>query len=139
VTPLSDCNGAAGYGPSFGTYEKSKVESQKHKDDANIHYQSFPESISEETEIYTDYDGYHRHHIKHYSYPSIHFGSRSWGRLSWSPLSSAVLLWAGPDDPRRGADRPARSRRSRAGRRSDVDGKIGVSEGAHSLTRPLQD
>jgi hypothetical protein len=51
VTPLSDCNGAAGCGPSFGTYEKSKVESQKHKDDANIHYQSFPESISEETEI----------------------------------------------------------------------------------------
>ena len=29
--------------------------------------------FSEEHEIYTDYDGCHRHHVKHYSYLSAHF------------------------------------------------------------------
>jgi hypothetical protein len=36
-------------------HEKSKVESSEHQDDANIHDQPFPESVSEEHEIYTDY------------------------------------------------------------------------------------
>jgi hypothetical protein len=34
---------------------------------ANIHYQPFPESVSEEHEIYTDYNGCHRHHVKHHT------------------------------------------------------------------------
>jgi hypothetical protein len=36
--------------------EESQVESCEHQDDANIRCQSFPESVSEEREIYTDYD-----------------------------------------------------------------------------------
>jgi hypothetical protein len=55
------------------TPEESKVESSEHQDNANIHYQPFPESVSEEHEIYTDYDGDHRHHVKHDSYLSAHF------------------------------------------------------------------
>jgi hypothetical protein len=57
--------------------EKSKVESCEHQDDANIHCQPFPEMVSEEHNIYTDYDGYHRHHVKHYSYLSAHFSQPS--------------------------------------------------------------
>ena len=55
------------------TPEEFKVESSEHQDNANIHYQPFPESVSEEHEIYTDYDGDHRHHVKHDSYLSAHF------------------------------------------------------------------
>jgi hypothetical protein len=33
--------------------------------------------VSEEHNIYTDYDGYHRHHVKHYSYLSAHFSQPS--------------------------------------------------------------
>jgi hypothetical protein len=36
------------------TPEESQVESYEHQDNANIHYQPFPKSISEEPEIYTD-------------------------------------------------------------------------------------
>jgi hypothetical protein len=39
--------------------EESQVESREHQDDANVHYQPFPESVSEERDIQTDYDGYH--------------------------------------------------------------------------------
>jgi hypothetical protein len=56
-------------------HKESQVESSEHQDYANIHYQPLPESISEEHEIYTDYNGCHRHHVKHYSYPSVHFGT----------------------------------------------------------------
>lgn len=45
--------------------EESQVESYEDQDDANIHYQPFPESISEEHEIYSDYKGCHRHRVKH--------------------------------------------------------------------------
>jgi hypothetical protein len=55
------------------TSEESKVESSEHQDNSNIHYQPFPESVSEEHEIYADYDGDHRHHVKHDSYLSAHF------------------------------------------------------------------
>jgi len=58
-------------------HEESQVESSEHQNDANIHYQPFPESVSEEHEIYTDYNGCHRHHVKHYSYPSVHFSTTS--------------------------------------------------------------
>jgi hypothetical protein len=55
------------------TPEKSQVESCEHQDNANIHYQSFPESVSEEHGIYADYNGCHRHHVKHDSHLSVHF------------------------------------------------------------------
>jgi hypothetical protein len=52
--------------------EESQVESCEHQDNANIHCQPFPESVFEEHEIYTNYDGCHRHHVKHDSYLSVH-------------------------------------------------------------------
>jgi hypothetical protein len=55
------------------TPEESQVESCEHHDNANIRHQPFPESVSEEREIYTDCDGCHGHRVKHASYPSIHF------------------------------------------------------------------
>ena len=54
------------------TPEKPQVESRKHQDDTDIHYQPFPELVSEELEIYADYDGHHRHHAKHDSHLSAH-------------------------------------------------------------------
>src|SRR5262249_35402409 len=56
---------------------ESQVESCEHQDNANIHHQPFPEpeSVSEEHEIYTDYNGCHRHHVKHDSYLSDHFST----------------------------------------------------------------
>ena len=59
--------------PCSWTPEESKVESCEHQDNANIHCEPFPKSVSEEREIYTDYDGHHRHHISHDSYLSAHF------------------------------------------------------------------
>jgi hypothetical protein len=44
--------------------EESQIKSCEHQDNANIRRQPFPESVSEEREIYTDYDGYHCHHVK---------------------------------------------------------------------------
>jgi len=59
--------------PCSWTPEESKVEGYEDQDNANIHCQPFPESVSEERDIYADYDGYHRHHVKHDSYLSTHF------------------------------------------------------------------
>jgi hypothetical protein len=48
--------------------QESEVERREHEDDSNIHRQPFPESVSEEHDIYTDYDGCHRQHVKRDSY-----------------------------------------------------------------------
>jgi hypothetical protein len=61
------------FAPCSWTPEESQIESCEHQDNANIHCQPFPKSVSEEHEIYTDYDGYHRHHVKHDSYLFAHF------------------------------------------------------------------
>jgi hypothetical protein len=61
------------YAPCSRTPEESQVEGSEHQDNANIRCQPLPESVSEEHEIYTDYDGCHRHHVKHGSYLSAHF------------------------------------------------------------------
>jgi hypothetical protein len=61
--------------PCSWTPQESQVESCEHQDDSNIHCQPFPESVSEEHEIYTDYDGCHRHRVKHDSYLSAHFSA----------------------------------------------------------------
>jgi len=53
--------------------EESHIESSEHQDNANIHCQPFPESVSEEHEIYSDYDGCHRHPVKNDSYLFAHF------------------------------------------------------------------
>jgi hypothetical protein len=59
--------------PRSWTPEESQVESNEHQDNADIHCQPLPELVSEEHEIHADYDGHHRHHVKHDSYPSAHF------------------------------------------------------------------
>jgi hypothetical protein len=56
-------------------HEESHVETSEHQDNTNVHHQPFPESVSEEHEIHTDYNGSHRHHVKHYSYSSVHFST----------------------------------------------------------------
>jgi hypothetical protein len=61
--------------------EESEVECCEHQDNANIHYQPFPESLSEEREIYTHYNGCHRQHVNHGSYLSAHFSKTS--TLAW--------------------------------------------------------
>src|ERR1700730_17749852 len=61
--------------PCSWTPEESQVECCEHQDNANIHCQPFPESVSEEHNIYSDDDGCHRHHVEHDSYLSAHFSS----------------------------------------------------------------
>ena len=73
-----DHHGTNGYArgamaPCSWTTEEYQVKSSEHQDNANIHCQPFPESVSEEHEIYTDYDACHHHHVKHDSYLSAHF------------------------------------------------------------------
>jgi len=53
--------------------EESQIESREHQDNANVRYQPFPESVSEERDIQTNYDGYHCHHVKRDSDLSAHF------------------------------------------------------------------
>ncbi|MGB8243229.1 MAG: hypothetical protein WCF76_04945 [Pseudolabrys sp.] len=72
--------------------EKSPVESREHQDNANIHCQPFPEVVSKESEIHTDYDGYHHHHVNHYSYLSA--------RFSHAGADSSVLQTFGDPAPR---------------------------------------
>jgi hypothetical protein len=59
--------------PFSWTSEESYVESCEHQDNGNIHCQPFPKSVLEEHEIYSDYNGRHRHHVQHDSYLSAHF------------------------------------------------------------------
>jgi hypothetical protein len=47
--------------------EESPVESHEHQDNANIHDQPFPESVSEERNIYTDNNGCHHRRVKYMS------------------------------------------------------------------------
>jgi hypothetical protein len=63
--------------PCSWTPQESQVERYEHQDDPNIHRQPFPESVSEEREIYADYDGCHRYHVKRDSYLSTHFSPGS--------------------------------------------------------------
>jgi hypothetical protein len=58
-------------------FEESQVEGREYQNDANIHHQPFPESVSEEHDIRPDDNGYHRGDVKHGSQLSRHFiGSR---------------------------------------------------------------
>jgi hypothetical protein len=45
--------------------EEFQVERSKDQDNANIHHQPFPESMSEEHDVYSDYNGCHGHHVKY--------------------------------------------------------------------------
>ena len=79
------------YGQSCSwTPQESEVEGYEDQDNANIHGQPFPESVSEEREIYTDDNGYHRHHVNHLSYLSAHFSLL----LEWDALAESVKEFA---------------------------------------------
>jgi len=54
------------------TPEESEVESGEYQDNADIHGKPFPESVSEEQNIYTDYNDCHRHHVKYDSNLAAH-------------------------------------------------------------------
>jgi hypothetical protein len=54
--------------------EESQIKSCEYQHDADIHDQPFPKSVSEEPEIYPDYDGCHRQHVKNCDDLSVHVG-----------------------------------------------------------------
>jgi hypothetical protein len=83
--------------PRSWTAQESEVESYEHQDDTNIHGQPFPEPVSEEQDIYSDYDGYHRHHVKHDGYLSAHFSP--W--FNRNKGSYELSLWAAQSRARR--------------------------------------
>jgi hypothetical protein len=58
--------------PVQWTPQRCQGEGCEDQDDSNIHCQPFPEPVSEEHNIYTDDDGYHRDRVKHVSYLSAH-------------------------------------------------------------------
>jgi hypothetical protein len=66
-------DGLTDHAPCSWTSQESQVDRSEHQDDSNIHHQAFPESVSEEREIYTNYEGCHRQHVKRDSYLSAHF------------------------------------------------------------------
>ncbi|MGA2089734.1 MAG: hypothetical protein ABSG66_12545, partial [Stellaceae bacterium] len=80
--------------PRSWTPQESEVERREHQDDSNIHCQPFPESVSEEHEIYTDYDGCHRHHVKHHSYLSAHFRSSLVLKIAPHAIAIATIFRA---------------------------------------------
>jgi hypothetical protein len=67
--PERECNAF----PSSSTLEESQVEGCEYQDNSYIHYQLFPEPVSEEQEIYTEYDGSQQQYVKHDSCRSFHF------------------------------------------------------------------
>ena len=75
--------------------EESQVESSEYQDDADIHHSSSPESVSEERDIHTDYNGCHHDTVKHASYVFVHFSTL---RLRRCPI---FLVRATHDDGKR--------------------------------------
>jgi hypothetical protein len=65
--------GACAVAPCSWAPEESRIESCEQQDNTNVRYQPFPESVSEEREIHTHYDGYHCHHVKRDSDLSTRF------------------------------------------------------------------
>jgi hypothetical protein len=52
---------------SSWTLQESQVESCEHQDNSDIHYQPFPEPVSEEQEIHSNYNGCHQHDVKYHT------------------------------------------------------------------------
>jgi hypothetical protein len=76
--------------PSAGSWtpQESQVERQEHQNDSKVHRQPFPESVSEEHQVYTDYDSCHRHYVKHGGYRSAHFSSSFNRNETCSPMAN---------------------------------------------------
>jgi hypothetical protein len=81
--------------PYSWTFEEYQIENGEHRDNADIGSQPFPESVSEEHEIYANDDGDHRRHVKHDShlsarfYANPHFEFSKLG-LGWVAVPKAV-------------------------------------------------
>jgi len=89
-----------GWCPCSWTPQESQVERCEHQDDSNIHYQPFPESVSEEREIHTDYDGCHGHCVKRDSHLSAHFSYTTTTFGNRGICADARSFKARPDAPR---------------------------------------
>jgi hypothetical protein len=63
-------------GSRLWTPQESQIERREHQDDSDIHCQPFLESVSEEREIHTDYDGCHRRDAKYDGSLFAHFSPR---------------------------------------------------------------
>ncbi|MFZ0845663.1 MAG: hypothetical protein WAM62_07710, partial [Pseudolabrys sp.] len=77
-------------------HHKSEIKSPEHQDNANIHDQPFPESVSQERKIHADDHGNHRHHIDRDNNSSVHFGSSTGFKPAWPgktppPLTASFI------------------------------------------------
>ena len=78
--------------------EESQVERSENQDNSNIHHQPFPESVSEEHEVYSDYNRCHRDHVQRDSYLSAHLGETS--ILVWIRMQAHAAYWPVYPGPR---------------------------------------
>ena len=84
--------------------EEPQIEGRKRQDDAGISHQPLPEQMSEEHEIYSDYDGYHRGNAEDDNQLSVHFKTLALVSSAW--ISNSLIsfccrvacLW--PPDPK---------------------------------------
>jgi hypothetical protein len=74
---------------------KSQVESCEHQDDANVHHQPFPEMVSEERDIRSDYNDCHHHNIKRDSHLSDHSGNSTTASETTGVTSVTILTCPG--------------------------------------------
>lgn len=92
--------------PCSWPLEESQVESCEHQDNANVHCQALPESISEEPEINTDDDGCHRQEVKragdvlaHFSLHGLFFTGKDKFPQNCTRLGSVSRSPIHQDDP----------------------------------------
>jgi 1,2-phenylacetyl-CoA epoxidase PaaB subunit len=50
---------------SLWVLEESQIKGSKHQDNADVHYQPFPESILKEQQVYTNDNGNQHRNVKH--------------------------------------------------------------------------
>jgi len=93
--------------------KESQIEGCKHQNDSDVHHQSFPEMVPEDQGIYSDDDGYHRHHVRHGNHRSCHCDFTGFCDLSFrlprirhvpnwlrqAPLRAPVNYTVGPVRP----------------------------------------
>jgi hypothetical protein len=60
---------------------ESQIEGCKHQDNADVHYQPFPESIPKEEQIHANYDGYQHSEVKADQHTLCHLNVLSPGEV----------------------------------------------------------
>ncbi len=68
---------AGAAGDSLWVLEESQIKGCKHQDNADVHYQPFPESILKEQQVYTNDNGNQHRNVKHDRHVPRHSISRS--------------------------------------------------------------